>query len=135
MFKSETVSPNSPHRLRTVLSLGLPFALLFTVAGLFILTVLYACTALSETTADILARLLSAIVIWISAMIVGAHTVSKGWLSGILLGCFYVLILYAFRAFGYGYWYPDRAFLLSVLLTIIAGILGGSIGINLFSKK
>lgn len=135
MRKTDASADAPQNRLGNTLFLGLPISLLLTVLGLLLLSLLLAYTGLSEQAADLISRLLSPITVFIGALVLGGRCSSKGWLSGILLGLFYAVVLYAFRSFGYGCFSVDGAFLVSVLLTLAAGILGGSLGINLFSRR
>lgn len=135
MRKNDSGSASSQNRLGNTLFLGLPISLLLTLFGILILSVLLAYTGVSEPMAELLSRLLSPIAVFIGAFVLGARSCTKGWCSGILLALFYAVVLYAFRAFGYGFFNMDGAFLLTIGFTLCAGILGGSLGINLLGKR
>ena len=128
MFKTD-------NRLGNALFLGLPVALLLTLLGLGILAVLLTVTDLSDPTASFWARLLSPLTVFLASLILGGRAQTKGWLSGVLLGAFYVLVTYLLRTALFRAGSPDTPFLVTVLMTLAAGILGGSLGINLRGKR
>ncbi len=134
MFKTD-VPATAPNRLGNALFLGLPIALLLTLLGLVLLSVLLTVSDLSDPTATFWARLLSPVAVFLASLILGARAQTKGWLSGILLGAFYAIVTYLLRTALFQVGSLDGPFLLTVLMTLAAGILGGSMGINLFGKK
>lgn len=135
MRKNDSAVTSSQNRLGNTLFLGLPVALLLTLFGLLLFSVLLAYSGLSETVAEWLSRFLSPVAVFIGALLLGGRSCTKGWLSGILLALFYGVVLYAFRAFGYGTFNVSGSFLLTLLWTFLAGVLGGSLGINWFGKR
>ena len=132
MFKTEVSAPN---RWGNALFLGLPLALLITLLGLVLLSVLLTFTELSDPAAEFWARLLSPLSVFLAALIPGARSQTKGWLSGILLAAFYMMVTYLLRTALFQVGTLDTPFLLTLLMTLAAGILGGSLGINLFGKR
>ena len=135
MRKNDNSSASGQNRLGNALFLGLPVALLLTLFGLLLFSVLLAYTGLSEDMAFLLTRILSPVAVFVGALVLGGRSCTKGWLSGVLLALFYVLTVYLFRSFVYGVFTLDGAFLLTLLWTVPAGVLGGSLGINQFAKK
>ncbi|QZY57054.1 TIGR04086 family membrane protein [Crassaminicella profunda] len=106
-------------------------ACIFALLIFIIMALLITYTNISETIIPMMASIVMVISTLISGMVVGAKTKRKGWLHGALVGVVYVLLIIFMN------WVFVKDFsigspaLLKSLIGIIAGGIGGMIGVNL----
>ncbi len=70
------------------------------------------------------------IALFIGGVIVGKESINKGWLEGIKYGliCVFIFFIFNFLAFDTGF---NTSNIILYIITLVASILGGMIGINM----
>ncbi|MBQ4515900.1 MAG: TIGR04086 family membrane protein [Clostridia bacterium] len=119
----------------TAFSKAMLWALGLTVAVLIFASLLLTYTPVSEMlipTIAILAAVLSAM----TAGLVASRSVkSRGWLTGMLAGILYSIILYTFSFLASDGFHFSAYIIIMSVISMFAGAIGGILGINLPNKR
>ena len=119
----------------TAFSKAMLWALGLTVAVLVFASLLLTYTPVSEMlipTIAILAAVLSAM----TAGLVASRSVkSRGWLTGMLAGILYSIILYTFSFLASDGFHFSAYIIIMSVISMFAGAIGGILGINLPNKR
>ncbi|AOY76943.1 TIGR04086 family membrane protein [Clostridium formicaceticum] len=100
--------------------------------ALFLLgAILITYTGLGENIIPVLTSVIMIVSIAYAAIYVAIHIKQKGWLHGGLIGILYIFILILLsKAFVTGY-IVDRIAYFRIFISMVAGVIGGMIGINM----
>ncbi|MBA1336771.1 MAG: hypothetical protein HPY66_3207 [Firmicutes bacterium] len=120
------------NRLRVSIMLkSVMVGYIFSLASFLILALLVTFTSLSENVVPTITQ----VVVIIGIAITGAYSAmksgSKGWLYGIISGILYIIVLIAISWIAIDGFAFDKYVLAKLALGIVAGAIGGMIGINL----
>ena len=119
----------------TAFSKAMLWALGLTVAVLIFASLLLTYTPVSEMlipTIAILAAVLSAM----TAGLVASRSVkSRGWLTGMLAGILYSIILYTFSFLASDGFHFSAYIIIMSVISMFVGAIGGILGINLPNKR
>ena len=110
---------------------GLVLAFLITAILILISSIILTFTSLSESKMNLLNTIVMIISITTGSVYVAAMVKEKGWLNGGLLGFCYLLILFLINILFLKPLIVDVFLFSRLLISIVMGIIGGIIGINI----
>ncbi len=110
---------------------GLVLAFLITAILILISSIILTFTSLSESKMNLLNTIVMIISITTGSVYVAAMVKEKGWLNGGLLGFCYFLILFLINILFLKPLIVDVFLFSRLLISIVMGIIGGIIGINI----
>lgn len=106
-------------------------AIIITLISLFVFAVVLTYTQVPESTINPVIIVTSAISILIGSSISTLKIKKKGLINGFFVGLIYILIIYIIASImGTGFMLNVEATIM-VILSILAGMLGGIIGVNI----
>lgn len=112
---------------------GVLISLVISILAMVILGIIVFFADISDRTVSTLIMFLSALSVFIGALILARNIDSRGLLNGLVLGGIYFLVLIAVSAAVCGSVSFEAGNLLRFVSALAAGMLGGVMGIN--SKK
>ena len=104
---------------------------LLTIILLMILSIILSSTSISENIINPSIIFISAFSILIGSFFTGKKIGNKGILIGILQGFIYMFILYLFSSILSNNFLLETSSIIMILISIICGVLGGILGVNL----
>ena len=110
------------------------FSILINTIGLILLALLMTYSAIAETAIPILVIAINTISIFIGTSIATINLQKNGILNGVLIGIIYIYIYFIISLVTGNINTLNPKLILLVTLGIIAGAIGGIIGINLHKK-
>lgn len=110
------------------------FSLLINTIGLILLAILMTYSTIAETAIPILVIAINTISIFIGTSIATINLQKNGILNGVLIGIIYIVIYFIISLVTGNINTLNPKLILLVTLGIIAGAIGGIIGINLHKK-
>lgn len=110
---------------------GLLLAFLITVILIFVSSVILTYTSLSESKMSLLNTIVMIISITTGSAYVAIKIKEKGWLNGGILGLGYFLIILLINIIFLKPLVIDIFLLTRLIISIVMGIIGGIIGINI----
>ena len=110
---------------------GSVFAILISLILLFIYAIVLSYTDISETTMTPVIITVCAISILIGSSISSFKIKKQGMLNGALVGVIYVLFIYILSSIIVSGFMLNSKSIIMMILGIIAGMIGGIIGVNL----
>lgn len=110
---------------------GSIIAIIITIIGLLIFSILLANTSINESTIIPVITVLSAISILIGSFISVSKIQKKGILNGALVGIIYIISIYIISSCINDSFKLTLNSLILIISAIIAGMLGGIIGVNI----
>lgn len=114
--------------------IGSIIAIIITIVGLLVFSILLANTNINENTMVPVITILSAVSILIGSLVSISKIRKKGILNGALVGLIYISAIYIISScINNNFLLTTNSFIL-IGAAIIAGMLGGIIGVNLFAK-
>lgn len=110
---------------------GSIIAVLITLVGLFILSIILTYTSVSEKISNPIIIAITGISILISSIISSRKVTKNGMVNGGFVGFIYILTIFLLSSIlGAGFSF-NMYTLLTIIIAAIAGIIGGIIGINI----
>ncbi len=109
---------------------GVLLALAFSIFAMVVLSIIIFFADISDRTVSTLVLVLSAISVFLAALILAKNIDSRGLLNGLLLGAVYFLVLVAVSAIVCGSVSFESGNILRCVSALAAGMLGGVMGIN-----
>lgn len=106
-------------------------AIIITIIGLLIFSILLANTNINENTMMPVVTILSAISILIGSFISVSKIRKKGILNGALVGLIYMISIYIISSCINGNFVLTLNSFILIISAIVAGMLGGIIGVNI----
>ena len=134
MKKIFSLSKNTDAQKKISISLflkGIVFALLFSLVCFLILSIILSFTNISENIIKPASYIVMIISIVLASGYVAQRVNKKGWIYGGITGLLYILVLTIIGAFTGGGFILDQLFVSRILIGIVAGSIGGILGINL----
>lgn len=128
----DSVSLSSP--LKGFLK-GLAVAIVFTVAVFAVAALLIAYTNVSENSIPVISVATETIGACISGYSTAKSLGRKGFLTGLLSGVSYILIIWIIAALAGSGFYFNKHFFSMLALSTLGGAIGGVLGVNLTRKK
>ncbi|MBP3255779.1 MAG: TIGR04086 family membrane protein [Clostridia bacterium] len=110
---------------------GIGISILITLLLLFIFSILLTFTNIPENTIQPVIIIISVISILIGSSISTIKINKNGIFNGSLVGIFYIIIIYLLSSITYGDFGFSLESVIMIILSIIAGMVGGIIGVNL----
>ncbi len=110
------------------------FSILINTIGLILLAILMTYSTIAETAIPILVIAINTISIFIGTSIATINLQKNGILNGVLIGIIYIVIYFIISLVTGNINTLNPKLILLVTLGIIAGAIGGIIGINLHKK-
>lgn len=110
---------------------GLIFSMGITVLLLFILSLILLYTPLKESNIPLFNTMIMIISITIGSIYVSISIGENGWINGGILGILYFLILVLLNYLFFKPFLIDMYLVGKLILSLVIGIIGGIIGINL----
>ncbi len=109
---------------------GVLFSLVFSILTMGILSVIVFFTNISDRTVSLLIFILSALSVFLGALIVAKNISSRGLLNGLVLGLGYFAVLALLSLCINGSVALETQNLMRLMAALAAGMLGGVMGIN-----
>ncbi|MBO5060910.1 MAG: TIGR04086 family membrane protein [Clostridia bacterium] len=109
---------------------GVLFSLVFSILTMGILSVIVFFTNISDRTVSLLIFILSALSVFLGALIVAKNISSRGLLNGLVLGLGYFAVLALLSLCINGSVALETQNLMRLVAALAAGMLGGVMGIN-----
>ncbi len=110
---------------------GIVFAFLFSLLCFLILSIILSFTSISESIIKPASYIVMIVSIVIASGYVAQRVNKKGWIHGGVTGLLYILVLTIIGYFTGGGFIFDQLLISRILLGIVAGSIGGILGINL----
>ncbi len=110
---------------------GLIFSMGITMLLLFILSLILLYTPLKESNIPLFNTIIMIISITIGSIYVSISIGENGWINGGILGILYFLILVLLNYLFFKSFLIDMYLVGKLILSLVIGIIGGIIGINL----
>lgn len=118
------------ENLKKVLK-GVLFAFILSILAMLVLAVVVFFADVSDRTVSTLILVLSALSVFLGAVILAKNIDSRGLLNGLLLGGIYFLVLVLVSCLAGGGISFEMGNILRCVSTLAAGMLGGVFGINM----
>lgn len=129
MFKNDIAAADEGFGIKACLKSAL-LALVLTVLFLIVIAVLLCYTPLPDTWTGAIVSIASYLSVALAGVLCGLRSKTRGYLTGLIGGLVYMLILHVLGAIAFGGINFD-GFWLRVLGGALAGALGGVLGVNL----
>ena len=114
---------------------GIILSILITLLGLLILAIVITYTNVSESIIPIAVTIITAISILIGSFFSTINIQKNGLLNGFAVGFAYIATIYIISSItSTGFTLTNTSFIM-IISAILAGMLGGIIGVNLKNKK
>ena len=124
----DTFSENRSNIKKLVLGSGI--SIIITLIGLFIFSLLLTYTAIKENTVPTITMAISAVSILIGSIIAVSQTKKNGIINGMAVATIYVLFIYLLSSIITKDFKLNMQSIIMVIACIIAGGIGGIVGIN-----
>lgn len=118
------------HHIKYIIK-GLALAYVFTLVLVLVVSFLLTYTRLKESTIPLLNTIIMIISISVGAIYIAVNIGERGWLNGGILGVFYFIILILFNYLFVKPFTFDIFSISKFFISLITGIIGGILGINL----
>lgn len=125
---------NGTDNLKRIIK-GSVFSILLTIVLLFIFSILLTYTNINENITPIVLIAITALSILIGSIISSLHISKNGIINGALVGIIYIAFIYLLSSIIIGNFSLNTYSLIMIIASILAGAIGGIIGINQKSKK
>jgi len=109
---------------------GLLYAMIFMMLGTFVTSLLMLTTSLHESSLFSYTMSIHGVAMFVGGLVSGKRSGRKGWYHGGMLGLVYTLIVWIVGFLSYDAGLSAQTLYL-LIISFIAGCLGGMIGINL----
>ena len=129
-IKFNKVDKKETNNVVTILK-GSLVAIIITIIGLLILSIILAYTEVKETIEFPVIIILMAVSIIIGSIISSKKLIKKGIINGGLVGLIYILEIYLLSSIFVTTFSVNSATIITMVIAIVAGVLGGIIGVNL----
>lgn len=113
---------------KIIKSLGFSIGILLGLA--LIITILNYIGIIGTTIVDAFSYITPFIALFIGGLLLGKKSNNKGWLEGIKYGLICIVIFFIFNFLAFNQIFNTKSIILYIV-TLIASILGGMIGINM----
>lgn len=110
---------------------GSVISIFISVILLFIASLILTYTNIGENAIPTMIIIISAISIFIGSLVSAMHIKQKGILNGSLVGAIYIIIIYLFSSIAITGFNMNIKSLIMLASSIIAGTIGGIVGVNL----
>ncbi len=110
---------------------GSVISIFISVILLFIASLILTYTNIGENAIPTMIIIISAISIFIGSLVSAMHIKQKGILNGSLVGAIYIIIIYLFSSIAITGFNMNIKSLIMLAASIIAGTIGGIVGVNL----
>lgn len=110
---------------------GSVISIFISVVLLFIASLILTYTNIGENAIPTMIIIISAISIFIGSLVSAMHIKQKGILNGSLVGAIYIIIIYLFSSIAITGFNMNIKSLIMLAASIIAGTIGGIVGVNL----
>ncbi|MCR2042524.1 TIGR04086 family membrane protein [Anaerosalibacter massiliensis] len=110
---------------------GIAISYIITIIMLTIVSLLLTYTSLKESSIPILSTIIIIVSIALGAIYLTLKIGEKGWLNGAIIGILYFLILIILKKIFLKEFGLNIYFISKLIISLITGIIGGMIGINL----
>lgn len=110
---------------------GSVISIFISVILLFIASLILTYTNIGENAIPTMIIIISAISIFIGSLVSAMHIKQKGILNGSLVGAIYIIIIYLFSSIAITGFNMNIKSLIMLVSSIIAGTIGGIVGVNL----
>ncbi|MBO4898226.1 MAG: TIGR04086 family membrane protein [Clostridia bacterium] len=110
-------------------------AMAFTAAALLLLTVFIAYKGMPESAAMVCIKAATFLCVFTAGLFTSRKMGKSGWLSGLVSGVIYVLAMALISFFILGSFRPDANTFKMLIISVLAGVLGGITGVNIKRKK
>lgn len=112
-------------------SVCLMISFLVTVVGISVSSAIFAYTNINDRHLQTFVFGTILLAVLVGAMILSKKTKKKGLIFGGIFGIVYCLIIYLSSAIAYTGFFVSNTLLLYLLISFLAGIVGGIIGVNI----
>lgn len=133
MFKKNDNEAKEEKNIVTIIK-GSLVAIAITIIGLLIFSLILTYTNVKESAQMPTVITIMAISIIVGSIISTRKVSKKGLLNGGLVGLIYILVIYLLSSIFVTNFSMNTHTLITIIVAIIAGTLGGVIGVNLISK-
>lgn len=110
---------------------GLIFSLIITILLVFILSLVLLYTPFKESKIPLFNTVIMIVSITIGSIYVSTKIGENGWINGGILGILYFLVLVLLNYLFFKPFFVDMYLLGKFILSLITGVIGGIIGINM----
>lgn len=110
---------------------GSVISIFISVVLLFIASLILTYTNIGENAIPTMIIIISAISIFVGSLVSAMHIKQKGILNGSLVGAIYIIIIYLFSSIAITGFNMNIKSLIMLAASIIAGTIGGIVGVNL----
>lgn len=110
---------------------GSVISIFISVVLLFIASLILTYTNIGENAIPTMIIIISAISIFIGSLVSAMHIKQKGIFNGSLVGAIYIIIIYLFSSIAITGFNMNIKSLIMLAASIIAGTIGGIVGVNL----
>lgn len=117
------------------ISKGTIFAIIITLTGLLLLSILLAYTNISESVIVPAIIIITAISILLGSMFSSIKIKKQGIINGAIVGSIYIVTLYILSSIFSQNFTISTNTIIMIITGILAGAIGGVIGVNLRYKK
>ena len=124
--KNDTESKNIVKIIK-----GSTVAIIITLLGLLIYSVILASTEIGENTINYVVIGISALSILIGSIISVSKIAKNGMLNGAMVGGIYIVIIYLLSSIINLNFYINSNSIILIFFSMVAGMLGGVIGVNI----
>jgi putative membrane protein (TIGR04086 family) len=114
---------------------GIGFSYLITIPLFLIFALILSSTSYPEKLIMPAVSIITIISLIVAGSISTRNLKSRGWLNGAIVGFLYILILYIIGSIACGNFSITRYVWTMALIGVLAGAIGGILGINLHFKK
>lgn len=112
-------------------AISLLISFLVTIIGISVSSVIFAYTSIDDRHLQTFVFGIILLAVLIGAMILSKKIKQKGLIYGGIFGLIYCLILYVSSAIAYTGFFMSNTLLIYLLISFMAGIVGGIIGVNI----
>ncbi len=135
IIKQNIYSEESEFKKNSIRILkGAIFSILLSLILLFIFAMLLTYTSLSETTMIPVVTIIAGISIFIGSTISTIKIKKNGLLNGSLVGLIYILLLYLCSSIYFASFSININSIIIICASVVCGMIGGIIGVNLNKK-
>ncbi|MBE7025903.1 MAG: TIGR04086 family membrane protein [Ruminococcaceae bacterium] len=134
MMRHTAVPETAPGFFLSVLK-PLFISLAVTFLALCLLAICIAYGPVSEQAADTCIRIATVVCVFLSGFLSARQKSNRGFLWGGMAGLMYAVTAYIIAALVFGSMTPGTGFLRLLLLGLLAGSIGGTVGVNTRRKK
>ena len=129
MIKMSETLNESGNNIKKIL-IGSGVSIIITIVGLIIFASLLTYTSIAETTIPTVTIIITIISILIGSSICMSTVKKNGIINGVLIGLIYIGVIYILSSIIEGNFALDLKSIIMIIGAIIAGAVGGIIGVN-----